>query len=519
MMPEKCKKEVETRNLQKKCRKRSFLRKTFTITVFLTILNSIIAQAEDISQPNTVQLSTGEEEPLSNKKQNSTISQDDNSTGRVGSNLMNNNDESSNDEELLTGRGPEPGRGFLIGSGGGAAGGSPFKLITKVPSSSTSLGFGQANPSTSTTTGPTRQVRQTNKRRTTQPFESSTTSMATSTTTTTDDPDNVTITEKQSRKKPISANNNKLKKNIRKKNKKKNEDDDIDSEFSINDDDDDDVERLDDINTDDDDIKLKKRKKDRQPNSTTTTTTSSFEPSTSASSTTSPNDGSSTTIKIATITNNSTSDSKNSLTTVRPVDGLIRSTNDINELPSMVNQTRSSNSNKPITLSQNQLESILAFLNTTNFNLSSLMPNNCCCNQSQINSTHLNELKSINSDNNDGSSTTAKLLNTSKHLNTTMNPMTVNNFNDTIIMTKQPRDNMSHYLPLNKHRADNSDNNGTKNNKSIVELMKDINEDHTKLHNNVQEQASSLRKFIITSSICVVIATSIAVAIIVFFLK
>lgn len=56
-------------------------------------------------------------------------------------------------------------------------------------------------------------------------------------------------------------------------------------------------------------------------------------------------------------------------------------------------------------------------------------------------------------------------------------------------------------------------------NRSVVEIMRDMNIEHLKIENNVKEQATSLRHFIIICSVSVVLATSLAVAIIVFLLK
>lgn len=61
--------------------------------------------------------------------------------------------------------------------------------------------------------------------------------------------------------------------------------------------------------------------------------------------------------------------------------------------------------------------------------------------------------------------------------------------------------------------------NTTDSNKTIVDIMQDLRDEQTKIEDNVKEQGSSLRHFIIICSISVVLATSIVVALIVLLFK
>lgn len=50
---------------------------------------------------------------------------------------------------------------------------------------------------------------------------------------------------------------------------------------------------------------------------------------------------------------------------------------------------------------------------------------------------------------------------------------------------------------------------------SLVEMIKDMNDEHLRIEDNVKEQASSLRHFIIICSVLVVLATSLVVALLI----
>lgn len=58
-----------------------------------------------------------------------------------------------------------------------------------------------------------------------------------------------------------------------------------------------------------------------------------------------------------------------------------------------------------------------------------------------------------------------------------------------------------------------------KGNKTLIEIMRDMNEEHSKLENDVKEQGDALRHFIVVCSVAVVVATSLVVALIVLLMR
>lgn len=58
-----------------------------------------------------------------------------------------------------------------------------------------------------------------------------------------------------------------------------------------------------------------------------------------------------------------------------------------------------------------------------------------------------------------------------------------------------------------------------KGNRSLIEIMNNMNEEHSRLENNVKEQGDSLRHFIVICSLAVVVATSLIVALIVLLMR
>lgn len=75
-----------------------------------------------------------------------------------------------------------------------------------------------------------------------------------------------------------------------------------------------------------------------------------------------------------------------------------------------------------------------------------------------------------------------------------------------------PRNTTGLQNPLSNSTSLDEANKG---NRSLIDLMKDVNEEHSKLENNVKEQGDSLRHFIVICSVAVVVATSLIVALVV----